>query len=50
MWLVFTAMRRPITILVAEICRRLLGTGDYVLAVATLSAGFFILVFAEILP
>src|SRR5260221_5455492 len=39
-----------ITILVAEICRRLLGTGDYVLAVATLSAGFFILVFAEILP
>src|SRR5260221_3708951 len=39
-----------ITILVAEICRRLLGTEDYVLAVATLSAGFFILVFAEILP
>jgi hypothetical protein len=35
---------------VAEICRRLLGTGDYVLAVATLSAGIFILVFAEILP
>jgi Mg2+/Co2+ transporter CorB len=45
-----TLMNAAITILVAEICRRLLGTGDYVLAVATLSAGFFILVFAEILP
>ncbi len=45
-----TLINAAITILVAEICRRLLGTGDYVLAVATLSAGFFILVFAEILP
>jgi Mg2+/Co2+ transporter CorB len=45
-----TLINAGITILVAEICRRLLGTGDYVLAVATLAAGFFILVFAEILP
>jgi len=45
-----TLINAAITILVAEICRRLLGTGDYVLAIATLSAGFFILVFAEILP
>ena len=45
-----TIINAAITILVAEICRRLLGTEDYVLAVATLSAGFFILVFAEILP
>jgi Mg2+/Co2+ transporter CorB len=45
-----TLINAAITILVAEICRRLLGAGDYVLAVATLSAGFFILVFAEILP
>ena len=45
-----TIINAAITILVAEICRRLLGTEDYVLAIATLSAGFFILVFAEILP
>jgi Mg2+/Co2+ transporter CorB len=45
-----TIINAAITILVAEICRRLIGTEDYVLAVATLSAGFFILVFAEILP
>ena len=45
-----TLINSGITILVAEICRRLLGTGDYVLAVATVAAGFFILVFAEILP
>ena len=45
-----TIINAAITILVAEICRRLLGTQDYVLAVATLAAGFFILVFAEILP
>jgi Mg2+/Co2+ transporter CorB len=45
-----TLINAAVTILVAEICRRVLGTGDYVLAVATLSAGFFILVFAEILP
>jgi Mg2+/Co2+ transporter CorB len=37
-----TLINAAITILVAEICRRLLGTGDYVLAVATLSAGIFI--------
>jgi Mg2+/Co2+ transporter CorB len=29
---------------------RLLGTGDYVLAIATAAASFFILVFAEIIP
>jgi Mg2+/Co2+ transporter CorB len=45
-----TLINAAITILVAEICRRLLGNGDYVLAVATLAAGFFILVFAEIIP
>jgi Mg2+/Co2+ transporter CorB len=45
-----TLINAAVTILVAEICRRLLGTGDYVLAIATLSAGFFILVFAEIVP
>jgi Mg2+/Co2+ transporter CorB len=45
-----TLINAAITILVAEVCRRLMGTEDYVLAVATLSAGFFILVFAEILP
>ena len=32
-----TLINAAITILVAEICRRLLGTGDYVLAVATRS-------------
>src|SRR6185295_8522717 len=35
---------------VAEIARRLLGHGDYVLAIATAAASFFILVFAEIIP
>ncbi len=45
-----TIINAAITILVAEICRRLLGAEDYVLAVATIAAGFFILVFAEILP
>jgi Mg2+/Co2+ transporter CorB len=34
----------------AEICRRLFGTGDYVLAIATFSASVAILIFAEILP
>jgi Mg2+/Co2+ transporter CorB len=38
------------TILVTEICRRLLGQGEYVIAVSTFAASFFILVFAEILP
>ena len=45
-----TVVNAVTTILVAEICRRLFGTGDYVLAIATAAASFFILVFAEILP
>jgi Mg2+/Co2+ transporter CorB len=45
-----TLINAAITILVAEICRRLFGTGDYVLAIATAAASFVILVFAEILP
>jgi len=45
-----TAINAASTILVAEICRRLFGTGDYVLAIATASASLVILVFAEILP
>jgi Mg2+/Co2+ transporter CorB len=45
-----TVINAASTILVAEICRRLFGTGDYVLAIATASASFVILVFAEILP
>lgn len=45
-----TVINAVITILVAEISRRLLGTGEYVLAIATAAASFFILVFAEILP
>jgi Mg2+/Co2+ transporter CorB len=45
-----TVINAATTILVAEIARRLLGTGDYVLAVATAAASFFILVFAEIIP
>jgi Mg2+/Co2+ transporter CorB len=45
-----TVINAITTILVAEIARRLLGTGDYVLAIATAAASFFILVFAEILP
>jgi magnesium and cobalt exporter, CNNM family len=45
-----TVINAATTILVAEICRRLFGTGDYVLAIATASASFVILVFAEILP
>jgi Mg2+/Co2+ transporter CorB len=45
-----TVINAASTILVAEICRRLIGTGDYVLAIATASASFVILVFAEILP
>jgi Mg2+/Co2+ transporter CorB len=38
------------TILVAEICRRLFGQGEYVLMIATAAASFVILIFAEILP
>src|SRR6185503_14179846 len=45
-----TLLNAATTILVAEIARRLLGTGEYVLAVATAAASFFILVFAEIIP
>src|SRR5690348_15878391 len=45
-----TVINAATTILVAEIARRLLGHGDYVLAVATAAASFFILVFAEIIP
>jgi Mg2+/Co2+ transporter CorB len=45
-----TVINAATTILVAEICRRLFGTGDYVLAIATAAASFVILVFAEILP
>ena len=45
-----TVINAATTILVAEIARRLLGHGDYVLAVATAAASFVILVFAEILP
>ena len=45
-----TVINAATTILVAEICRRLFGDGDYVLAIATASASFVILVFAEILP
>jgi Mg2+/Co2+ transporter CorB len=45
-----TLINAATTILVAEICRRLFGEGDYVLAIATLSASVVILIFAEILP
>jgi Mg2+/Co2+ transporter CorB len=45
-----TVLNAATTILVAEICRRLFGTGDYVLAIATFSASFAILIFSEILP
>jgi Mg2+/Co2+ transporter CorB len=45
-----TVINAATTILVAEIARRLLGTGEYVLAIATAAASFFILVFAEIIP
>jgi len=45
-----TVINAATTILVAEISRRLLGDGDYVLAIATAAASFAILIFAEILP
>ena len=45
-----TVVNAATTILVAEICRRLFGEGEYVLALATASASFVILVFAEIVP
>ena len=45
-----TVINAATTILVAEICRRLFGEGEYVLAIATAAASFAILVFAEIVP
>jgi Mg2+/Co2+ transporter CorB len=45
-----TVVNAATTILVAEICRRLFGEGEYVLALATAAAAFVILVFAEIVP
>ncbi|HEY2627884.1 MAG TPA: CNNM domain-containing protein, partial [Usitatibacter sp.] len=45
-----TVLNAATTILVAEICRRLFGDGDYALAVATIAASVVILIFAEILP
>jgi magnesium and cobalt exporter, CNNM family len=45
-----TIINAATTILVAEISRRLLGTGEYVLMIATAAASFVILIFAEILP
>src|SRR5258706_15332114 len=45
-----TVINAATTILVAEICRRLFGGGEYVLAIATGAASFCILIFAEILP
>jgi Mg2+/Co2+ transporter CorB len=45
-----TVINAATTILVAEICRRLFGAGDYVLAIATFAASLAILIFAEILP
>ena len=45
-----TVLNAATTILVAEICRRLFGEGEYVLGIATGSASLSILIFAEILP
>ncbi len=45
-----TLINSATTILVVEICRRLLGDGEYVLGIATTAASFSILIFAEILP
>ena len=45
-----TVINAATTILVAEICRRLFGDGEYVLGIATGAASFCILIFAEILP
>jgi Mg2+/Co2+ transporter CorB len=45
-----TVLNAATTILVAEICRRLFGEGEYVLAIATTAASISILIFAEILP
>ena len=45
-----TVLNAATTLLVAEICRRLFGEGEYVLAIATTAASLSILIFAEILP
>src|SRR5258708_23445072 len=45
-----TVINAVTTILVAEIARRLLGTGGYGLAIATAAASFFSLVFPHVLP
>src|SRR3954464_13139782 len=45
-----TIINAATTVLVAEICRRLFGTGEYVLMIATAAASFVILIFAEIIP
>ena len=45
-----TVLNAATTILVTELCRRLLGQGEFVLAIATATASFFILIFSEILP
>ncbi len=45
-----TVINAATTILVAEICRRLLGQGEYVILVSTATASFVILIFAEIVP
>ncbi len=45
-----TVLNAATTILVAEICRRLFGEGEYVLGIATGAASLSILIFAEILP
>jgi Mg2+/Co2+ transporter CorB len=45
-----TVINAATTILVAEICRRLFGEGEAVLAIATIAASLVILIFAEILP
>lgn len=45
-----TVINAATTVLVLEICRRMFGEGEYVLAIATTSASLCILIFAEILP
>ena len=45
-----TVIHAATTILVAEISRRLIGEGEFTLAIATGAASFAILIFAEILP
>jgi Mg2+/Co2+ transporter CorB len=45
-----TVINAATTILVAEICRRLFGEGEFALAIATAAASVVILVFAEIVP